>query len=138
MGNRTDQVFHEWLRGQLRAKKMTQRQLGQQSGVDHSTISRLVRGEREPSLGTAAKIARGLRTVDDGREVPLWFGVTTRTTSHATAQVEYALRADELMNEHQVRQVMDYYLALRARRLAIRTRAIDPVMRTVPKLAKGH
>ena len=54
-------AFNEWLRAQLKAKKMSQRQLAQQSGVDHSTISRLIRGDRMPSLGTATKLARGLR-----------------------------------------------------------------------------
>ena len=51
-------AFNEWLRAQLKAKKMSQRQLAQQSGVYHSTISRLVRGDRMPSLGTATKLAR--------------------------------------------------------------------------------
>ena len=44
---------------------MSQRQLAQQSGVDHSTISRLIRGDRMPSLGTATKLARGLREIRD-------------------------------------------------------------------------
>jgi len=57
--------FNEWLRAQLKAKKMSQRQLAQQSGVDHSTISRLIRGDRMPSLGTATKLARGLREIRD-------------------------------------------------------------------------
>ena len=33
-----------------------------------------------------------------------------------TARVEYALRADELLSEPQVRQIMEYYLAVRMRR----------------------
>jgi hypothetical protein len=32
--------------------------------------------------------------------------------------VEYALRADEALSEAQVRQVMEYYLAVRMRRIA--------------------
>src|SRR3990170_1116618 len=75
-------AFNEWLRSQLKAKKMSQRQLAQQSGVDHSTISRLIRGERTPSL-----------------------------------------RADEYLSEAQVRQVMEYYLAVRMGRLAARPMA---------------
>jgi hypothetical protein len=35
---------------------------------------------------------------------------------HPTARVEYALRADEFFTEPQVRQVMEYYLAVRMRR----------------------
>ena len=54
-------AFNEWLRAQLKSKRMSQRQLAQQAGVDHSTISRLVRGDRTPSLGTATKLARPCR-----------------------------------------------------------------------------
>src|SRR6186713_142197 len=118
MSIQNGRAFNEWLRSQLKAKKMSQRQLAQQSGVDHSTISRLVRGDRTPSLGTATKLARGLREVRDESETPHYFGLVASTTSHPTARVEYALRSDDLLTEPQVRQVMEYYLALRMRRLA--------------------
>ena len=42
----TPRSFNSWLRGQLKEKKMSQRQLALQSGVDHSTISRLIKGDR--------------------------------------------------------------------------------------------
>lgn len=115
--------FNEWLRAQLKARKMSQRQLALQSGVDHSTISRLLRGDRTPSLGTATKLARGLRELRDDGESPGYFGLTSSGSAHPTARVEYALRSDDLMNEPQVRQVMEYYLALRMRRLAVRPSA---------------
>ena len=118
MSVQNGRAFNEWLRTQLKAKKMSQRQLAQQSGVDHSTISRLVRGDRTPSLGTATKLARGLRELRDETETPHYFGLIQSTTSHPTARVEYALRSDDLLSEPQVRQVMEYYLALRMRRLA--------------------
>ena len=51
MTTQNGRAFNDWLRTQLKAKKMSQRQLAQQSGVDHSTISRLIRGDRMPSLG---------------------------------------------------------------------------------------
>jgi transcriptional regulator with XRE-family HTH domain len=57
--------FNAWLRGQLKEKKMSQRQLALQSGVDHSTISRLIKGDRMPSHGTATILARGLREIGD-------------------------------------------------------------------------
>jgi transcriptional regulator with XRE-family HTH domain len=118
MSVQNGRAFNEWLRTQLKAKKMSQRQLAQQSGVDHSTISRLVRGDRTPSLGTASKLARGLRELRDEVDAPQYFGLIGQGVSHPTARVEYALRADDLLNEPQVRQVMEYYLALRMRRLA--------------------
>ena len=108
--------FNEWLRAQLRTKKMSQRQLAQQSGVDHSTISRLIRGDRMPSLGTATKLARGLREIRDDADAPLYLGVVTGGTINPTARVEYALRADDVLTEPQVRQIMEYYLAVRMRR----------------------
>ena len=118
MTTQNGRAFNEWLRAQLKAKKMSQRQLAQQSGVDHSTISRLIRGDRMPSLGTATKLARGLRELRDETETPHYFGLLASSTSHPTARVEYALRSDDLLSEPQVRQVMEYYLALRMRRLA--------------------
>ena len=120
MSVQNGRAFNEWLRAQLKAKKMSQRQLAQQSGVDHSTISRLVRGDRTPSLGTATKLARGLRELRDDADSAQYFGLIANGGSHPTARVEYALRADDLLNEPQIRQVMEYYLALRMRRLAIR------------------
>jgi transcriptional regulator with XRE-family HTH domain len=110
-------AFNEWLRAQLKAKKMSQRQLAQQSGVDHSTISRLVRGDRMPSLGTATKLARGLRELGENDEGPQYLGLMGGGVQNPNARVEYALRSDEALGEAQVRQVMEYYLAVRMRRV---------------------
>jgi transcriptional regulator with XRE-family HTH domain len=123
MTSQHGRAFNEWLRAQLKAKKMSQRQLAQQSGVDHSTISRLIRGDRMPSLGTATKLARGLRELRDDADATQYLGVVASGTQNPTARVEYALRADELLNEAQVRQVMEYYLAVRMRRFG---RAFQP------------
>jgi len=110
-------AFNEWLRTQLKVKKMSQRQLAQQSGVDHSTISRLIRGDRMPSLGTATKLARGLREIHDDAEPPQYLELVSSGTTNPTARVEYSLRSDDLLTETEVRQVMEFYLAIRARRL---------------------
>ena len=123
MTSQNGRAFNEWLRAQLKAKKMSQRQLAQQSGVDHSTISRLIRGDRMPSLGTATKLARGLRELRDDADTPQYLGIVAAGATNPTARVEYALRADELLSEAQVRQIMEYYLAVRMRRLG---RAFQP------------
>jgi transcriptional regulator with XRE-family HTH domain len=120
MSVQNGRAFNEWLRAQLKAKKMSQRQLAQQSGVDHSTISRLIRGDRTPSLGTATKLARGLREIHDEADTPQYFGLVASAATNPTARVEYALRSDDYLSEAQVRQVMEYYLAVRMRRLAAR------------------
>src|ERR1044072_6852288 len=116
-------AFNEWLRAQLKAKKMSQRQLAQQSGVDHSTISRLIRGDRMPSLGTATKLARGLREIRDDSDTSAALGVVSVGPQNPTARAEYALRAGEALSEPQVRQIMEYYLAVRMRRFG---RAFQP------------
>jgi transcriptional regulator with XRE-family HTH domain len=118
MAGPTGRAFNEWLKAQLKAKKMSQRQLAQQSGVDHSTISRLIHGDRMPSLGTATKLARGLREIRDDAEAPQYLSTVASGTANPTARVEYALRADDVLSEPQVRQVMEYYLAVRMRRYA--------------------
>ena len=110
MTEQNGRPFNEWLRAQLKAKKMSQRQLAQASGVDHSTISRLVRGDRTPSLGTATKLARGLRELRDDADAPQYLGlVSSGATVNPTARVEYSLRADDALGEPQVRQIMEYY-----------------------------
>ena len=116
MTTHTGRAFNEWLRVQLKAKKMSQRQLAQQSGVDHSTISRLIRGDRMPSLGTATALARGLREIRDDSDTAQYLGLVTSGSQNPTARIEYALRADDALGEAQVRQVMEYYLAVRMRR----------------------
>jgi len=107
--------FSDWLAQQLKAQRMSHGQLAHLSGVDKSTISRLVRGERTPSLGTATKLSRGLRTRWDEAETLNDPGLPTPFPNrHPTARVEHALRSDELLNEMQVQQVMQRYLALRS------------------------
>ena len=116
MTTQNGRAFNEWLRAQLKAKKMSQRQLAQQSGVDHSTISRLIRGDRMPSLGTATKLAKGLREIREDADAAQYLGLVANGTQNPTARVEYSLRADEALTEAQVRQIMEYYLAVRMRR----------------------
>jgi len=113
----TPQSFNNWLRGQLKEKKMSQRQLALQSGVDHSTISRLIKGDRMPSLGTATKLARGLREIRDEADGQAYFAGLAARQLLPTARVEYALRGDDLLNEADVRELMQVYIAHRSRRL---------------------
>jgi transcriptional regulator with XRE-family HTH domain len=127
-------AFNEWLRAQLKAKKMSQRQLAQQSGVDHSTISRLIRGDRMPSLGTATKLARGLREIREDTDAPAALSVVSVGPQNPTARVEYALRADEALSEPQVRQIMEYYLAVRLRRF---NRAYAPGVAAEPGIGSS-
>ncbi|MFN2484620.1 MAG: helix-turn-helix domain-containing protein [Candidatus Limnocylindria bacterium] len=108
--------FNSWLRRQLKEKRMSQRQLALQSGVDHSTISRLIKGERTPSLGTATKLARGLREIRNEEETPAYFDMVANRHVLPTVRVEYALRGDDLLEEVDVRQLMQAYIQVRSRR----------------------
>jgi transcriptional regulator with XRE-family HTH domain len=112
----TPRSFNSWLRGQLKEKKMSQRQLALQSGVDHSTISRLIKGDRMPSLGTATKLARGLREIREETDGPGYFASLNARQVLPTTRVEYALRGDELLTESDVRELMQTYIAVRSRR----------------------
>ena len=114
----TPRSFNAWLRSQLKEKKMSQRQLALQSGVDHSTISRLIKGDRMPSLGTATKLARGLREISDESEGPAYFAsLQSARTVLPTTRVEYALRGDDALTEGDVRELMQAYIAVRQRRM---------------------
>lgn len=103
---------------------MSQRQLALQSGVDHSTISRLIKGDRMPSLGTATKLARGLREIRDDNEGPYYFASLATRQLLPTTRVEYALRGDDSLTEADVRELMHAYIEIRARRLRDRDGAI--------------
>jgi len=64
-----------------------------------------------PPLDTVTKLAHVLGT-DGGAEAPTHRMVQTSATSPA-AQVEHALRTDDILGEAEVRQVMRLYLLLR-------------------------
>jgi transcriptional regulator with XRE-family HTH domain len=95
------------------------RQLAHRSGVDHTTISRLARGDRVPSFDTAAKIVRSLRQAHDEADTAHYLGVMAAASSNPEARVEHAVRADDVLGEQDVRLLMEYYVALRTRRLAV-------------------
>lgn len=103
--------FNEWLQSALKARRMSQRQLAQRSGVDHSSISRLISGHRVPSLRTAMRIAQG---VEPGDSDPDGLPPKAARTGRAPARVEYALRSDEWLTEVDVRAIMLYYVAVRS------------------------
>ena len=107
-------VFNVWLRRELRVRRMSQRQLAHLSGVNHSTISRLVTADRTPSLETAAKLAKALRMSTE--DTAAYFGLVPEQPIFATQRVEAALRGDPDLQDTDVRAVMNAYLLRRARR----------------------
>lgn len=114
-------VFNLWLRRQLRERRMSQRQLAALSGVDHSTISRLLRQDRRPSLSTATKLVAALRHVgSEQADVAAadYFERMPEETIFPARRVELALRADDQLDDDQVRRLMTLYLDARRRHAA--------------------
>ena len=70
-----------------------------------------------PSLGTATKLARGLREISDENEGPAYFATLNARAVLPTTRVEYALRGDDALTESDVRELMQAYIAIRARRV---------------------
>ena len=108
-------VFNLWLRRQMRERRMSQRQLAALSGVNHSTISRLINGERVPSLATATRLARALGHVRGEDDASAYVTRLPEETIIPTTRVERALRADDEINDDDVRSLMAAYLGARAR-----------------------
>ena len=108
-------TFNVWLRGRLKEKRMSQRQLALQSGVSHSTISRLLKGDRMPSLRTASKLARAFGDIHDEADAQTYFASISRAVL-PTTRVEYALRGDDALIEADVRKLMQAYISVRSRR----------------------
>ena len=69
-----------------------------------------------PSLGTATKLARGLREIHDEGEGPAYFASQSSRQTLPTARVEYALRGDDSLTEADVRELMQAYISVRSRR----------------------
>ena len=105
--------FRDWLTLQLRARRMSLRQLAHRSGVNVSTVSRIVRGERRPTLRTAVALAKVVRETADESSATRFFGSLTAESLDPVREVERALRADDALEDHDVRKVMQIYLSAR-------------------------
>ena len=108
---RSIEDFGTWLAGELRARNISQRQLGQRAGVSHSTISRLLAGDRLPSLRTVVKLMQALPGLAGDAEYR-YLGPTT-LTREPTVAVRQALASDDLLTQQDVLAVMNRYLELR-------------------------
>lgn len=56
----TPDRFLTWFRDAHDRSGLSLRQLAARAGVDHSTVSRIRKGDREPSLSVAASLAAAL------------------------------------------------------------------------------
>lgn len=103
--------FTAWLALQLRMRRLSQEQLARRSGVHRSTITRLVSGERRPTLDTARRLAAALG-IHDGEGGVLSIDLESGAAD-PIARVERALRGDPQLTDDGLRRVMRAYLAAR-------------------------
>ena len=103
-------AFRTYLRAELRARRWSIRSLAARSGVDHSTIVRLLRGYREPRLETVAKLQRALGVT--GQEL-LMGTVDAAAQNDPVQRVVDALRSDPKLDRQGMATVVAYYLKVR-------------------------
>ena len=108
------QTFAAWLALQLRMRRLSHEQLARRSGVHRSTITRLVSGQRRPTLETARRLASvlGGGTRDDPVGAAAYFG-RLGADMDPVARVERALRGDQQLTDDGLRRVMRLYLQAR-------------------------
>ena len=63
----TDGDFGGWMRDAMAERRISQRALAMRTGIDHSTISKLLARGRVPSLSTAIAILKVLGPRSGGR-----------------------------------------------------------------------
>ena len=107
--------FSEWLETQLRARRMSLRQLADRSGVNVSTVSRILHGKRRPSLRTAMLLSRALEPAQAAERPDLPIRLA-RGEVDAVTTVERALRADPHLSDPAVHRLMILYHTLRSER----------------------
>ena len=74
-------------------------------------------GDQKPDdLSAIFGVTHERRELREDADTAQYLGVVTAGAMNPTARVEYALRADDMLSEPQVRQIMEYYLAVRMRR----------------------
>ena len=106
-------AFAAWLALQLRMRRLSHEQLARRSGVHRSTITRLVSGQRRPTLETARRLADALG--DGAGPTILGSELAAPGAIDPVARVERALRGDERLSDDGLRRVMRAYLEARRR-----------------------
>lgn len=96
-----------WLQRHAVSRGLTHAQLALRSGLDRSTVSRFLHGDRSPTLDTAVRL---MRSVDpDG--LPPDLARMLEVTDPET-RVERALRDDARLTESHIGDVMRLYRSL--------------------------
>ena len=106
-----DEPFATWLARELATRKLSKRGVAALCGVDHSTISRLLAGNRQPSLDTVRRIVAGLNA---GAPMPT---LAVNPGNDPSTRISRALHSDPVLTTADVHELMVAYNATRRRRL---------------------
>jgi transcriptional regulator with XRE-family HTH domain len=99
--------FGAWMRARLRSRALSQRQLAARTGVHHSTISRLLRGQQKASLRTVLLIQVALAGDVADRHIK------SADPLHPVA-LSTKLRSDGLLSDDEIAAVVQLYARLLA------------------------
>lgn len=103
-------MLNQWVIDQLNDRKMSMRELGRLTGIDHSAISKVIAGKREASLDFYIKVAQafdavlemlrvaGIVPIGDTEELSLaeWLEIGKQLTPDERLKVmEYAIYQKE-------------------------------------------
>jgi transcriptional regulator with XRE-family HTH domain len=106
-------TFDVWLATELDRVGMSPLRLARLSGLSRSTISRLLHGQRRPTVETASRIAIAIASMRPHE------GDERRTD--VVARVRHELAADPTLRPTDVERVMNRYVRARgARRTSVR------------------
>jgi transcriptional regulator with XRE-family HTH domain len=104
-GVETTAAFVDWLRIEMRQRRISQRMLAARAGISHSTVSRMLKEDRSPTFETAQRLARALYP-----HAPLG-----RWEIDPAAEVERLLAADPAIEEADAEELIQAYRAARRR-----------------------
>ena len=134
-GETAGEAFGAFLKRELRARKWSVRYLALRSGLNHSTVSRLLQGSRTPTLQTASRLVDALAARD--RIAPV--KMPARPAGDPIRRVADALAADPQLTAAHVDQVLRYYEELRvSRRVPVPSAELRPAAASVRRIAGGR
>lgn len=118
--------FADYLRRELAARRWSVRYLGVRSGVNHSTISRLLNANRTPSLQTVLRLQQAFAERDQRRVE------ATQSQFDPMQRVADALAADPALDARGIAHILHYYRRVRTDHLPVSTeRGVAPEVRRI-------
>jgi transcriptional regulator with XRE-family HTH domain len=105
VGVESSAAFVDWLRLEMRHRRISQRMLAARAGISHSTVSRMLKDERSPTFETAQRLARAL---DPHARLGQW-------EIDRGSEIELLLAADPALRESDAEALIQAYRAARQR-----------------------